>query len=76
MTGTFYRAPSPGAPPFIEVGADVRADQVVCIVEVMKLFNSISAGVAGRVLEICVENESPVAAGQAMMWIDPPSGKY
>lgn len=71
MTGTFYRAPAPGAVPFVEVGTDVRPDQTVCIVEVMKLFNSIPAGVAGRVIEICVANESPVVAGQAMIWVDP-----
>lgn len=71
MTGTFYRAPAPGAPPFVEAGSEVRPDQIVCIVEVMKLFNSIPAGIAGHVIEICVANESPVVAGQAMIWIDP-----
>jgi acetyl-CoA carboxylase biotin carboxyl carrier protein len=71
MTGTFYRAPSPDAPPFVEVGDTVEATQTVCIVEVMKLFNSIAAGVAGTVVEVCVDNESPVAAGQPMVWIEP-----
>jgi acetyl-CoA carboxylase biotin carboxyl carrier protein len=71
MTGTFYHAPASGAAPFVEVGVDVRSDQIVCIVEVMKLFNSIPAGVTGRVVEICLENESPVSAGQVVMWIDP-----
>ena len=71
MTGTFYRAPSPDAPPFVEAGDTVEATQTVCIVEVMKLFNSIAAGVAGTVVEVCVENESSVAAGQPMIWIEP-----
>lgn len=71
MTGTFYRAPSPDAPSFVEVGDTVEATQTVCIVEVMKLFNSIAAGVAGTVVEVCVDNESPVAAGQPMVWIEP-----
>ncbi len=71
MTGTFYRAPSPGAPPFVEVGGDVKADDTVCLVDVMKLFNSIPAGVAGTVVEICPENEAQVKAGQPLMWIEP-----
>jgi acetyl-CoA carboxylase biotin carboxyl carrier protein len=71
MTGTFYRAPAPDAPPFVEAGDAVEAAQTVCIVEVMKLFNSIAAGVAGTVVEVCVDNESPVAAGQPMVWIEP-----
>ena len=71
MTGTFYRAPSPDAPSFVEAGDTVNATQTVCIVEVMKLFNSIAAGVAGTVVEICVDNESPVIAGQPVIWIEP-----
>lgn len=71
MTGTFYRTPSPGAPPFVEVGSKVGANDIVCIIEVMKLFNSIPAGVAGTVLTICVENEAFVRAGQVVIWIEP-----
>lgn len=71
MTGAFYRAPAPDAPPFVEVGGRVSADDTVCIVDVMKLFNSIPAGVAGIVVEICAENEARVEAGQPLMWIDP-----
>ena len=71
MTGAFYRAPAPDAPPFVEVGGRVSADDTVCIVDVMKLFNSIPAGVAGTVVEICAENEARVEAGQPLMWIDP-----
>lgn len=73
MTGTFYRAPSPGAPPFVEVGSRVAADDTVCLVDVMKLFNSIPAGVAGSLVEICAENEAQVKAGQPLMWIEPAS---
>ncbi len=71
MTGTFYRAPAPDAAPFVEVGTEVRADQTVCIVEVMKLFNSIAAGRAGTVVEICAENEARVDTGEALIWIEP-----
>ena len=71
MTGTFYRASSPVAPPFVDVGRTVAADDTVCLVDVMKLFNSIPAGVAGTVIEICAENEAQVKAGQPLMWIEP-----
>ena len=71
MTGTFYRAPSPVAPLFVEVGSTVAADDTVCLVDVMKLFNSIPAGVAGTVVDICAENEAQVKAGQPLMWIEP-----
>lgn len=71
MTGTFYRSPSPGTPPFVEVGSVVAADETVCLVDVMKLFNSIPAGIAGTVIEICAENETQVKAGQPLMWIEP-----
>lgn len=71
MTGTFYRAPAPDAPPFVKVGGGVGADDTVCLVDVMKLFTSVPAGVAGTVVEICAENEARVEAGQPLMWIDP-----
>ena len=56
FVGTFYRAPSPDAPPFVEVGAAVQKGQVLCIVEAMKLMNEIEAEVAGTIVEILVEN--------------------
>jgi acetyl-CoA carboxylase biotin carboxyl carrier protein len=56
MLGTFYRAPKPGAAPFVEVGSKVRPDTVVCIIETMKLMNSVCAGVAGEVAEICLDD--------------------
>lgn len=67
MVGTFYRAPAPGAPPFVEVGNPVTEDQTVGIIEVMKLMNSIKAGCRGRVVEICAENGALVEFGQILM---------
>jgi len=71
MVGTFYRAPSPGAAPFVEVGDRVQPDTVVCIIEVMKLMNTIHAEAAGIVREIRVENSQPVEFGQVLLVIDP-----
>jgi acetyl-CoA carboxylase biotin carboxyl carrier protein len=69
MVGTFYRAPAPGATPFVEPGDRVTADDTVCLVEVMKLFNSVKAGVAGTVESILVENGGLVQHGQPLMLI-------
>ncbi len=71
MLGTFYRASAPGENPFVEVGDKVSATDTVCLVEVMKLFNSVKAGVAGTVVSILVENASMVEFDQAMVIIDP-----
>jgi acetyl-CoA carboxylase biotin carboxyl carrier protein len=71
MVGTFYRSPSPGAPPFVEVGSVVTEDDTVCILEVMKLMNSIKAPVRGRVVEICVENATLVEFGTTLVVIEP-----
>lgn len=71
MVGTFYRAPRPGAPPFVGVGAVVGPDDVVCIIEVMKLMNSIVAGARGRVVEILVDNAELVEYGQPLLIIEP-----
>lgn len=70
MVGTFYRAPAPGAPPFTDVGRKVTADSVVCIIEVMKLMSSISAGVSGTVREIRVADSEPVQFGQVLIVIE------
>lgn len=70
MLGTFYRAPAPGEPPFVEVGDKVSADDTVCLMEVMKLFNSVKAGVAGTVVKIVVENGSMVEYGQTLILIE------
>jgi acetyl-CoA carboxylase biotin carboxyl carrier protein len=71
MVGTFYRASEPGAKPFVEEGARVAPDTVVCIIEVMKLMNSISAGSPGRVTHVLVNDAEPVDMGQALIVIDP-----
>ena len=71
MVGTFYRAPQPGAPPFVEVGQAVKPDSVVGIIEVMKLMNSITTGVHGTVEQILVGDASQVDAGQPIIVIRP-----
>jgi acetyl-CoA carboxylase biotin carboxyl carrier protein len=71
MVGTFYRAPAPGAAPFVAPGQAVEPDTTVCIIEVMKLMNSIEAGVAGVVKEIFVENGAGVEYGTPLMAIEP-----
>ncbi len=71
MVGTFYRAPSPEAPPFVENGQIVEVGQVVCIVEAMKLMNEIKSEVKGKIVEIPVENAEPVEFGQALFVIEP-----
>ena len=71
LTGTFYRAPAPGARPFVEVGAAVAAGEQVGIVEVMKLMNSIKSPAKGTVRQILAENETMVKMGQTLMIIEP-----
>ena len=70
MVGTFYRAPSPGADPFVEVGKQVKKGDTLCIIEAMKLLNEIEAEVSGTVKEILVENGQPVEFGQALFVIE------
>lgn len=71
MVGTFYRAPSPDAPPFVEVGSVIRPGQPLCIIEVMKLFTTINADVAGCVVQIGAENGELVEFGRALFVIEP-----
>ena len=71
MVGTFYRAPAPDAPPFAEIGQDIEVGQVVCILEAMKLMNEIKSEVAGRIIEVLVDNSSPVEFGQPLFAIEP-----
>jgi acetyl-CoA carboxylase biotin carboxyl carrier protein len=71
LMGTFYRASKPGAPPFVEVGTPVGEETVVGIVETMKLMNSVFAGVAGRVAEICLDNDQYAEQGAVLMRIAP-----
>jgi len=72
MVGTFYRAPAPDAPPFVEVGQDVEVGQVVCIIEAMKLMNEIKSETTGRLMDILVESGAPVEFGQPLFMIEPP----
>ncbi|MBM3293439.1 MAG: acetyl-CoA carboxylase biotin carboxyl carrier protein [Candidatus Aminicenantes bacterium] len=71
MVGTFYRAPSPASPPFVEVGDIVKKKQVLCIVEAMKLMNEIESDADGVVRDIFVENGKPVEYGQRLFAISP-----
>jgi acetyl-CoA carboxylase biotin carboxyl carrier protein len=71
LPGTFYRAPRPGAAPFVEVGDAVSEDTVVAIVETMKLMNSVHAGARGRVSQIRFDNAEPVTQGVTLMLIEP-----
>lgn len=67
LVGTFYRAPKPGAPPFVDVGSQVEPDTVIGIVEAMKLMNSVHAGIRGTVISICTDNGQFVERGQVLM---------
>lgn len=69
MVGTFYRAPNPGAAPFVEVGQSVKEGDALCIIEAMKLLNEIEADKAGVIKEILVENGEPVEYGQPLFVI-------
>ncbi len=71
MVGTFYRAPSPEAPPYVEVGAAVAAGDVLCVIEAMKLMNELECEVSGRIVEICADNAEPVDYGQLLFRVDP-----
>ena len=71
MLGTFYRAPAPGASPFVEVGEGVEENTVVCLIEVMKMMNPVTAGVVGRIAEVCVENAELVEAGDVLFRVRP-----
>ena len=73
LPGTFYRAPRPGADPFVRVGDPVTADTVVAIVETMKLMNSVHAGTSGRVARICLENGEFAPLGATLVLIEPDS---
>ena len=70
MVGTFYRAASPGAPPFVEIGQSVTKGQTLCIIEAMKLLNEIESDATGTVKAILVENGQPVEYGQPLFTIE------
>ena len=73
MVGTFYRAASPEAPPFVRVGQTVEMGQTLCIIEAMKLMNEIPSTAAGRVAEILVENNAAIGYGEPLFLIEPES---
>ena len=71
MVGTFYRAPSPDAPVFVEVGTEVKAGQPLCLIEVMKLFTTINSEVSGRIAQIGADNGELVEYGRTLFVIEP-----
>jgi acetyl-CoA carboxylase biotin carboxyl carrier protein len=71
MIGTFYRAEAPGAAPYVDLGSGVEPDTVVCLIEVMKMMNSVPAGVAGTIVEVCAENAEPVEYGAPLFQVRP-----
>ena len=73
MVGTFYRAPSPEAPSYVNIGDKIEAGQVICIIEAMKLMNEIKSDVKGKVVDIQVENAEPVEFGQVLFIVEPAS---
>ncbi len=71
MVGTFYRAPSPEAAPYVEVGGNVAVGDVLCVIEAMKLMNELESEAAGRIVELCAENAEPVDYGQVLFRFAP-----
>ena len=69
--GTFYRAPKPGAPPYVEIGQTVEADTEICLIEVMKLFTAVRAGRKGVIRDICVSDSDVVQYGQPLFRLEP-----
>lgn len=70
MVGTFYRAPAPGAEPFVKVGDNIDSETTVCIIEAMKVINEIKAEMKGKIVEILVENAEPVEFGQPLFLVE------
>jgi acetyl-CoA carboxylase biotin carboxyl carrier protein len=71
MVGTYYSSPAPDAPPFVSVGTAVRPDTTVCVIEAMKVFTDIPAGISGTVTEVLVKSGQPVEFGQALFRVRP-----
>jgi acetyl-CoA carboxylase biotin carboxyl carrier protein len=71
IMGMFYPQPEPGSPPFVSLGAEVKEDTTVCLIEVMKTFNAMTAGVKGVITEICVKNAQLVEYGQVLFRVRP-----
>ncbi len=70
MIGTFYRSANPDSPMFVEVGDEIKAGKVVCIIEAMKLFNEIESDISGRIVKILVENATPVEYDQPLFLVE------
>ncbi len=70
MPGTFYRAEGPGRPPFVDIGAQVEPDTVVCIIEIMKMMNSVPAGVSGTIVEVCADDAQLVGDGTPLFRVE------
>lgn len=71
MVGTFYRAPQPEAPPYVESGQVIEPGQVICIIEAMKLMNEIKSEIKGKAIEVLVDNAEPVEFGQPLFLVEP-----
>jgi len=71
LLGTFYRSPKPGAAPFVEEGSQVNEGDTVCLIEVMKTYTTVTAGVRGRVVKVCAENTALVEFGQVLFLVQP-----
>jgi acetyl-CoA carboxylase biotin carboxyl carrier protein len=71
MVGTFYRASSPDAPPFVNEGDTIKEGQTLCVIEAMKLMNEIDAKLGGRIVKVLVDNAQPVQFGQALFLLEP-----
>jgi acetyl-CoA carboxylase biotin carboxyl carrier protein len=71
MVGTYYASSAPDAPPFVSIGSQVRADSIVCVIEAMKVFTDIPAGVNGTITEVLVKSGQPVEYGQALFRVNP-----
>ncbi len=71
MLGMFYAADGPGVQPFVQIGSRVGEDTTVCIIEVMKMMNSVPAGVSGTIVDVCAENGALVEEGEALFRVEP-----
>ena len=71
MVGTFYRSPSPEAPPFVSEGDTIKEGQTLCVIEAMKLMNEIDAKLGGRIVKVLVDNAQPVQFGQVLFLLEP-----
>ena len=71
IIGTFYRKPTPDKPMFVEIGSNIAAGDVLCVIEAMKLFNEIESEISGKIVKVLVDDASPVEFDQTLFLIDP-----